>query len=228
MKEFKIRASACGDIMKNDRSGKGMGATVKTYLEKWVKEQIYSRRQEFSNKYTQKGNEVEDNSLDFISDQLGLGILIKNDEYFENDFCTGTPDAITPDFIIDVKNSWDCFTFPLFETECPNDNYFYQAQVYMYLTGATDYKLIYVLSDTPEHLIQKEAFFYARNNGHEEVDIEMWEQFKAKMTYSDIPDSLKIKVFNIKRDDAVIEQIQQRVLLCRDYIKNELLTKINL
>lgn len=225
MKEFKIRASACGQIMTNDRSGKNIGKTALSYCETWVKEQLYERRKEFSNKYTQKGNEVEDNNLDFIANQLDLGLLFKNEEYFENDFATGTPDAILEDIIIDVKSSWDCFTFPLFENEIPNKDYFYQAQIYMWLTGRKSYKLIYVLSDTPEHLIEKEAYWWCKSNGYEELEIDIYNEFVEKMTYGNIPDNLKIKVYDINYDEAVIEQIKVRVVQCRDYIK-ELLTKI--
>lgn len=217
MKEFKIRASACGQIMTNDRSGKQMGKTAQTYCETWLKEQLYNRRKEFSNKYTQKGLIVEDNSLDFIADQLGFGMLIKNEQYFENEFMTGTPDVILKDLVIDAKNSWNFDTFPLFETEI-DKGYFYQAQVYMELTGRDKFKLIYVLSDTPEHLIVSEVRRYVYQNGIDEIDTEIYESFKEKMTYSDVPDKLKIKVYDIEKDETVIEAIKQRVIECRKYI----------
>jgi hypothetical protein len=36
---------------------------------------------------------------------------------------TGTPDVILEDKIIDIKNSVDCFTFPLNEKELKNKAY---------------------------------------------------------------------------------------------------------
>jgi len=198
---------------------------AKTYVEIWLKEQLYARRQEMSSKYCDKGNVVEDDSLDFIGKMLSLGIVMKNDIEFENEYCTGTPDAILNDFIIDAKNPWDCFTFPLFDDTCPNDDYFYQAQCYMWLKKMQSYKLIYVLSNTPEHLIKKEFYYYAKANGYDLDDVDAWNKIHDYHTYDNVDDKLKIKVFNIKRDDNVIKDIETRVLMCRKYVK-ELLTKI--
>ena len=212
---FKIRASACGKIM----GVKGLGKTGESYCQQWLKQTLYNRKKEFSNKYTQKGIEIEDNSIDFISEHLEYGMLIKNEAHFENDFMTGTPDVILNDRLIDVKNSWDCFTFPLFDKEIPNKDYYWQAQCYMALTGRHFYELIYVLSDTPLHLIEKEAFFWCKNNGYDELDIDIYDKFVDKMTYPDIENSMKIKLFEIKRNNEDIEKINERVFQCREYIK---------
>ena len=83
MKEFKIRASACGQIM----GVKGLGKTGENYVKTWLKEQIYDRKKEFTSKYTDKGLIVEDNSLDFIADELKIGFIVKNEQFYENDFC---------------------------------------------------------------------------------------------------------------------------------------------
>jgi hypothetical protein len=214
-KEFKIRASASGNIM----GIRAFGKTGETYCKDWLKGQVYNRQRDILNKYTQKGNEVEDNSIDFIADELGYGFLAKNEKFFENEFMQGTPDIILANEIIDVKNSWDCFTFPLFEKELPNSDFFYQAQVYMELVGRENYKVIYVLSDTPLHLIEKEAYWFCKNNGYDELDLDILDKFIAKMTYSDIPNNLKIKVFEIKKDQEVIEKLKSRVIECRNFIK---------
>lgn len=227
MKEFKIRASAAGQIMTNPRSKKDiengiLSKTAKTYCETWLKEQLYNRKKEFTSKYTEKGNITEDNSLDYIAEQLGYGMLMKNEKHLDNHIMTGTPDVILNDLIIDVKNSWDNFTFPLFETEIPNKDYYWQAQCYMYLTGKVNYKLIYVLSDTPTHLIEKDAYYWCKNNGYDDLDIDIHKQFIHKMTYNDIDDKFKIKVFKITRNHEDIAKIEKRVIECRNYI-NELI-----
>lgn len=220
MKEFKIRASAAGKIMTNGRGKNEMGKTALSFCEDWLKEQIYNRRKEFSNKYTEKGLVMEDNSLDFIAEQLGYPMLLKNTRYIESDFMQGTPDVILNDLIIDVKNSWDCFTFPLMETELPNSDYYYQMQVYMALADKPNAKVIYVLSDTPANLIEKEAYFKAKDTGQEYE--ELLKEYTAKMTYPDIPDRYKIKVFDVARNDETIKAIEARVVQCREYI-NELM-----
>lgn len=211
---FKIRASASGSIM----GKKGLGKTGESYCETWLKEQIFSRRKEFGNKYTEKGLITEDNSIDFAAEMLGYGFLMKNEQFFENEFFTGTPDVILKDEVLDLKNSWDCFTFPYFEKECPNSDYYWQAQVYMALTGRHKYKLIYTLSDTPEHLIEREARNYCYKNGYEELDEDIYLQFVEKMTYPNIPDHQKIKVFEISKNEEDIALIIDRVKECREFI----------
>lgn len=224
MKEFKIRCSAIGQIMTNPRSKADklsgvLSKTAQTYCETWLKEQIYSRRKEFSTKFTEKGNIVEDNSIDFVAEQLGYGMLLKNEKHYKGEFITGTPDVVLPDLVIDVKNSWDCFTFPLFETRF-DMGYYWQAQGYMALTGRKNYKLIYTLMDTPLHLIEKEAYWYAKNNGYEDLDDKLYQKFLDKMTFGNVPDKYRIKVFDIARNDGDIEQIKERVKQCRQFINS--------
>lgn len=219
IKEFKIRCSAIGQIMTNDRSGKEMGETAKSYCEQWLKEQIYGRKKEFTSKHTQKGLIVEDNSIDFIAEQLKLGMLFKNEEHFSNDYMEGTPDIIIPDRIIDAKNSWDCFTFPLFEDGIPTKGYEWQLQGYMELADRDKATLAYVLSDTPINLIEKEAYYWCKNNGYEELDLNVYKEFMKRMTYGDIDAKLKLKTYEIARDKNKAEQIKSRVYQCRDYIE---------
>ncbi len=209
MIQFKIRCSAIGQIMTNARSKTAtLSKTTITYLEDWQKEQIYKRKKEFSSKYTEKGNIVEQSSLDFIASELGYGSLVKNEKFFENDFLTGTPDAILDDHIIDVKNSWDCFTFPLFFDSVPNKSYYWQAQGYMALTGLDCYKLIYTLMDTPDELIEREYY---------NSDLE-YESFAKQYKYSSIDSKYRIKVFDIYRDNEDINKIYERVKDARVYI----------
>jgi hypothetical protein len=190
--------------------------SAKTYCQNWVKKQVYQKHRQMSNKYTEKGLVMEDNSLDFIAEVFGYGLLLKNEEYFENDFLTGTPDVVLEDHLIDVKNSWSHDTFPLFATEIPDKAYFYQAQGYMELTGKTSYNLIYTLMDTPEYIIEKE-FNWNNFNGLE------YDEFRKNYLYEGfVPVDKRYKAFVIERDEEVIEAIKTRVEECQQYI-NQLL-----
>jgi len=141
MKQFKLRASAAGTLIPN---GKGSLISVggKTYLKEWVISQIYGVEKQIKSKYIDKGVMMEDQAIDLAVKMLNIEFALKNESRFEDDFFTGEPDMILNDMIIDIKNSWDCFTFPLFETEIPNSDYFYQLQVYMHLTGKRKAKLV--------------------------------------------------------------------------------------
>jgi hypothetical protein len=192
---------------------------AKTYCKDWLKGELFNYKKIITNKYLDKGNIMEDESIDFICEQLKLGFLIKNEEHFDDEYMQGTPDVLSGDTVIDVKNSWDCSTFPYFENTIPTSGYYWQLQGYMALTGKKKAKLIYCLLDTPEHLIEKEARWYSISQGYDDIDSDIWQQFHDNMTYPNVPDKLKIKVFDIDRNDEDIQKIKDRVLMCRDYIK---------
>lgn len=231
--KFKIRCSQIGQIMTEPKTVKAkeageLSGTAKSYCELWLKEQLYGRSKEFSSKYTAKGNEVESTSILFIAKMLKLGIVFKNDEYFEDEYKCGTPDIIPmdcPDLIVDAKNSWDWSTFPLFETTLPQSDYAWQGLGYMDLVKRFKYKVAYCLSDTPEYLIEAEARRYCFNNGYDDLEGDIYMRFEQKMTYKDIPDKLKIKVFDVPFSQEKIDLIHERVLRCRHYIKHLLNNK---
>jgi hypothetical protein len=224
MNDFKIRASAASQIMTNARSKKEtLSKTAQTYCQDWATEQLYGRRKEFSSKYTDKGNIVEQDAADFYAEQRGYSMLIINTDHYTNSKMMGTPDLILKDKIIDIKSSWSAYTFPLFETE-PPAAYYWQAQVYMHLLGIHNFDLAYLLMDTPRHLIERECFWHCQKNGIEYNDT-IQQQFTDKMTFGGIAPELRIKTFNIAYDASKIELLEQRVDECRIYI-NELLKTI--
>ena len=219
MEKFKVSASSCSDIMTNPKSKADIiSVGAKTYCQDWLKKQIYGRRKEFSSKETIKGEHVELQAIELIGEYLSIDID-KNDEYFENDYAKGIPDVVC-DYIIDNKSSWDCFTFPLFNKDV-DKKYWWQGQVYMWLTGKNMFKLIYTLMNAPDFMIKQQAAYYCRNNNIS-MTPEIYDRLKRQMTYDNIPIEKRIKIYDIQRDDDAIKSIEKRVIECRTYI-NELL-----
>lgn len=219
--DFRIRASACGQIMtdpktKSAKDAGELSETAKNYCEQWVKEQLYSRHKEFSSKYTTKGNECEAASIDFASEHFGWGLVAKNEQHYTDAELTGTPDIVLAESVEDIKNSWDCFTFPLLDTNPPEKKYYWQGQVYMALTDRNSFGLVYTLMNAPDHLIEQEA---RRQAGFEEVEAELYDAVRSNMVYDHLPAKLRIKRFAIARDDEAIASIRDRVLQCREYIR---------
>lgn len=193
---FKIRASASGQIMTNPQKKEALiSKTTETYVQNWIKESIYGVRKEIKSKYLNKGLSLEDEAIDTAINWLDLAFVLKNEKYFEDDFFCGTPDLILENEVLDIKCSWDCFTFPLFDKEVPTKDYFYQLQVYMHLTGKTKARLVYVLLNTPEEL-----------------------SYEQQNDYSNLDKKYRIKTFSIDYDKSIIEDLQQRVLNIRNYI----------
>jgi len=218
MNTFKVRCSAIGKIMTSPRSkNELLSQTAKTYVEEQVLLSKYGIRKTFSSRYTDKGNLVEDESIRIASEALELGFLIKNDEHFSNEWLTGTPDVNTDDLLLDVKSSWDATTFPFFATEIPTKDYFYQLQGYMWLTGKQKSLLVYCLVNTPEDMVQDEVRRAHWNAKLLEEDQELIDQVTKRHNFDHIPDNRRVKFFEVQKDEQIIEQIKERVEVCREY-----------
>lgn len=217
---FKIRCSQIGQIMTNDRSGKGMGQTAKTYCDTWIKQKIYGRIKEITSKYMDKGIQNEEEAIQMVSERYGLGWLEKNEIHFTNSHMTGTPDIINGDIIRDIKCSWDCFSFPLMETDL-NKDYYWQLQGYMELTGINESYVDYVLTNTPDEIITRQIGYEAGGYG---ITIEREQEIWDFHTYNTIPIQYRIKSFRVDRNDDDIQSIYNRVDQCRNYIESVMST----
>lgn len=223
---FKIRASACHQIMTNGRSKDSLGQTCIAYLENWILEQpefLNRRINEFSSRHTKKGNAVERDSLDFIGMMLYDGAFFEpNTERFSNNYITGTPDQVLTDHTFDNKSTWSAGSFPFFDSE-PAPAYYWQGQCYMILTGRPRHVVIHTLMDTPPDLIKSEAFRLAKELGFSEPTDELYEETRQRLTFSDLPDKRRIKSFEFPFDPEAEKSIQKRVEECREYIYQLLL-----
>jgi len=218
MNTFKVRCSALGKVMTSPRSkSEILSQTAKTYVEEQVLLAKYGIVKTFNSRYTDKGNLVEDESIKLASEVLELGFILKNDEHFSNDWVTGTPDVNTASLILDVKSSWDATTFPFFATEIPTKDYYYQLQGYMWLTGKQKSLLVYCLVNTPLDMVQDEIRRAHWNANLLEESLDLIDEVQKRHNFDHIPDNRRVKVFEVERDDEVIEQITERVELCREY-----------
>lgn len=217
---FKARCSSLGKIFTNPRSkSETISETTKTYLEEWMTEQLFGIKKEISSKYLEKGLQMEDTAIKEYSKLFKVD-AVKNEEWFENDFITGTPDIILDDRIVDIKCSFSAFTFPMFDTELKNKAYDYQLQGYMYLTGKTQAEIAYFLLNSPDSVILSEAkkIMYDEGLGNDWLDI-LVEEVREAHSYDHIPMENRCKVFKVERDEAIISEIKDRVENCREFIK---------
>jgi hypothetical protein len=190
---------------------------AKTYCKMWLKEQLYGRRKETGNKYTERGNISEDDSIALIGRHIGNPLLFKNEETFENDFAIGTPDIIIDDMdmVIDAKSSWDFSTFPLFKDKLTAD-YEWQLDIYLSLTGKKNGAVIYCLNNLPEKLLEDEI----RRAVYNGMDIEeAQEKTRAYHTYDGLPENLRVKSYKVTYDQNRIDSVRRRVSMCREYIE---------
>ena len=215
---LKIRCSAIGKIMTNARSkSEVLSKTCKSYLQELAIEEMYGIKKEFSSRYTDKGIEVERTSIDLVQDNCDFGFMYKNEEHFENDYLTGTPDVNTDNILLDVKSSYDATTFPWFEEEIPNKDYYYQLQGYMALCNKRKSVLAYCLVNTPFQIVEDEVRRAHWKEHLIDENEELRADVEARHNFDHIPPEKRIKTFEVRYDKDVVKAIYERIKECRKY-----------
>ena len=218
---MKIRCSALGRLMTAPRNkSEVLSQTAKSYIQELVLEEKFGIKKEFSSRYTDKGLQCEDEAISLVNDVLGLGFIFKNEEQFNNDWVTGTPDVNTNEILLDIKCSYEAHTFPFFEDEIPTPSYFFQLQGYMWLTNKTEALLCYCLVNTPLEIVEDEIRREHWKHFKIDEDAEIREYVEKKHNFDHLPEKTKIKVFKIERDETVIWEIQNKIEQARIYFNN--------
>jgi hypothetical protein len=218
-------------LRRKESESEPLSEAAQTYLIELYTYMVHGRR--FKDKaqfikQIQKGNLVEEDSLDLIS-RLDKQFYFKNDERLNNEFFTGEPDVYLgksireAKWIEDVKSSWDLETFMprWLQTEL-DPIYWWQLQGYFDLTGATEGAVSFCLVNTPEPILndEKRRLLYTlgaatdENPEYKRLAAEL--EFNSK--FDDIPLNEKRIRFLVKRDDEAIAKAKKRVERCRRWL----------
>lgn len=218
---YKFRPSCLGKLMVDPRSKKeSLSETTKSYLKEIYIEEMFGRKREITSKYMEKGTMVEEDSISLASSVLDV-MLLKNEETLENDYIKGTPDLVFDSQVWDIKSSWDIWTFANADGE--NKDYYWQLRGYTWLMGLSKAKLVYCLVNSPAHLIEDEVRVqtYRRGMlGQEETPefYKMEADIEYLMTFDDIDEKLRVKVFDYEFEEEQIEKLKERIEAARKYL----------
>jgi hypothetical protein len=233
--ETHIRASSVGYLMTEPQSkaDKEAGLLSKTaqkhLLDVYIAEK-YGRRKDIQTKQMKKGIEVEQDSIDLLSMYLKMPFS-KNDQRFTNDFITGFPDIIDNDRIIDIKSSYDLWTFIGNIPDKLDSLYYWQMQSYMWLTNTKSAVIAYCLVNTPESIIEQEKYYMlkkmdvATEENPEYVKEAMKIEFN--MSFDDISIEERVLMFKVGRNEDDILRIQQKVERAREFLRELEETHLN-
>ncbi len=237
--EIIFRASQIGELC----GVKGLGKTGEKLARKVYLEHKYGRIKSFTSKCTDKGTQVEDSSIKELSDYLQKDFT-KNEVRITNEFFTGECDIYDglDDTILDVKNSWDLFTFDDAKHDI-NKDYVYQGRVYMDLYKCSKFKLVHMLSDAPDAMILKaleiESYkgevpewrevqiltdmVYTQENFERFINIRGLggDEFTDKLinSFVSIPIEERIFIREFLADENTLKFMQSRVTEAREYLK---------
>lgn len=208
-----------GDLLKRFNEKPTLSTTAKSYLVKLWAETTFEKSDEMESKYLDKGISVEEDSITLYSNVVGMPFF-KNKDRKENHYISGEPDNTYKGVIRDIKSSWDHTTFPYHEKSIPNNDYYWQLMGYMWLWGYKKAELIYCLVDTPEELITDELWRTARKCGYVDLPDFIEQNVRKRMTFSDIPEFLRVRVFPLEYDEAAKAAIVQQIKIARKFLND--------
>lgn len=200
MREILFRCSSLGRLMTEPKSAKDgpLSAGAKSYIRELALQEILGAESEFSSRETDKGIEVEGESIALLNRVRGLQ-LAKNTERRSDDLITGECDLYDAARRRghDLKSSWSTKTFPGWPEDCSNALYEWQMRGYMRLWEADSWEVNYALVSTPERLI-----------GYEPLQMHIVDH---------IPEHLRLTTISIERCPGKERAIEAKVRAARDY-----------
>ena len=213
--KYKFHCSSLPILMTKSRSKSDpLSETTKSYLKDlWIKETYGREKFDTKNKYTDKGNLCEQDSLELVTKILGKGFLAKNKEFLSNKYVCGTPDVISP-VLIDIKTSWDIWTYAGTDRDKALKTYYWQLFGYMWLLNKKRSKLIYALVNTPDELKADEMYRLSFKIGEEKANAT-----EMNYVFDDIAEKKRVKIFNLKFEEALVDELKERAELAREYLK---------
>lgn len=195
-----------------------LSETCKSHLAEIYIECVYGRTKDIKGKYLEKGLLLEEDSITQYSLVKNL-FHKKNHERKENDFLSGEMDFEDDIFALDVKTSWDIFTFTSNRKKKLNPIYAWQVRGYMWLWDKKRAKVIHSLLNTPEHMLKIEEKHLLYDFVGSEEDYKLaCKELRFNHTYDDIDINERIKEFIVERDEDLEAKIALRVEECRKYL----------
>ncbi|WP_395073839.1 hypothetical protein [Flavobacterium sp.] len=197
---------------------------------------FWKRKKLLQNKYLEKGNINEEDSLELKSD-VDCVSYWKNDEFFDNGYVCGTPDNVS-DKIRDIKSNYEFDTFKRAEL---TTLYAWQIKAYLWLTSLKNGELVYALTNSPAHRIDAEKKSMWFSMGQPDYEEERWiiaasqlemnhifyiEKFKedfpgfdlVNKNWRNIPNHMRIKCFDVTLQDEDIEHMIRRSNMCKKWL----------
>jgi len=216
---IQFRCSGLGKLMTSPRSkNETLSETAKSYIEDLFREKEFGIYKDISSRYTDKGIQMEDEAIQFAGNVLGWDFgVFKNEERLTNEWITGVPDINTDSLLADIKCSWSGSTFPFFDTEIPNKDYYWQLQGYMFLTGHFQAELVYCLMNTPQLIVEDEIrrMHWKLNLIDESLDVR--DAVQSQHNFDHLSDEIRVKRFIIDRDLEAENKIKEKVEQANDY-----------
>ena len=214
-----------------------------TKLEDIFDDIFWKRKKLIFNKYLEKGNIVEEDSLQLLSDIDGVSYW-KNEEYLENEFLQGCPDNIFQK-VRDTKSNYEYDTFKKADL---TSLYSWQIKGYTWMAIESGHEisktgeLCYCLVNSPAHRVESERKSLWFNMGMPDDTEERWIEAASQLERNhifdiakfkesfpgfdlvtpiwnfDIPKHMRVKRFDVTLEDSDIEHMKRRSIMAKDWL----------
>jgi hypothetical protein len=216
--------------LKADKEAGLLSKTAQRHLLDIYIAEKYGRKKDIQTKQMKKGVAVEQDSINLLSKYMETPFE-KNEERLSNAYITGLPDIINENMVIDIKSSYDLWTFLGNLPDKLDSLYYWQLMSYMWLTNAEVGYIAYCLSNTPDNIIEQEKYYLLKNMDvvSEESPEYVKEAMKIEfnMKFDDIDVSERVLLFKVDRNDEDIAKIERKVLKAREYLHEIEFTHLN-
>lgn len=207
---------------KKDKLAGKLSKTAKTHLIQVYAREIWGVEKDLLTKQMSKGIQAEEEGITLLS-RIDKKLYVKNEDRKENEWISGHADILHGEEVVDIKLSWDAFTFLANLDDNVKDEYFYQLQGYMDLWGLNRARIAYCLVDTPESIRNDEKYRLLRKMDvatEENPDfLRAWEKVERGMIFSHIPPEHRVICQTVLRDQEIIDQIPEKVARARMFLQ---------
>lgn len=214
-----------------------------TKLEEIFDDIFWKRKKLVFNKYLEKGNIVEEDSLQLLSEIDGVSYW-KNEEYLENEYLQGCPDNIFQK-VRDTKSNYEYDTFKKAEL---TSLYSWQIKGYTWMAIESGHEisktgeLCYCLVNSPAHRVESERKSLWFNMGMPDDTEERWIEAASQLERNhifdiakfkesfpgfdlvtpiwnfDIPKHMRVKRFEVTLEDSDIEHMKRRSKMAKNWL----------
>jgi hypothetical protein len=209
--------------------------TCTSYLIECYVAKKFDLKKDIFSKYMEKGKAKESEAIDLLNEvhdkfYLSYREVCENSglPYRKfNDYIEGEVDILyeEPNLrkVIDIKNSWDLFTFYSKIKDEMMKAYKFQGVGYCELENANEFQIVYTLMNMPENLIQDECKRILYQLGSDMENSPIYEQackeFIKKCTFDNL--NVRERIFDelsFKRDRNEYLSVVERIKICRKWL----------
>ena len=226
---YKVRCHTLGVFITEKTNKVSNNDTVRKKIQEFFIFEKDNARKTIYSPYFENGIANEPSGLQLLNDTIyndGKTFVPKKKIRNENEYLTGETDCIIDDYITDVKNAYDRYTFG--RASLTNE-YKWQGKGYMWINNIPNFRLFYCINNMPDYLVEKELKkeFYGNRNQFLDWDNRLFDkdwlkietEIRSFYNYDEMPLWERFKTWDVHLEDGDVELMKEVVLTVRSIMQ---------